>query len=49
MVDEAAIEAILNKETVAVTACRSLVELALNNGGRDNVTAIVARYVMPTQ
>ena len=47
MVDDATIEAILNKETVAVAACRRLVELALNNGGRDNVTAIVARYWIP--
>ena len=47
MVDDTSIEAILNKETAAVTACRSLVELALNNGGRDNVTAIVARYWIP--
>ena len=47
MVDDAAIEAILIKETAATGACSSLIELALNNGGRDNVTAIVARYSIP--
>ncbi len=47
MVDDELIEAILNKEEAAVAACRSLVDLALNNGGDDNVTAIVARYWIP--
>jgi PPM family protein phosphatase len=47
MVDDVAIEAILNKETTAVAACRGLVDLALHNGGSDNVTAIVARYWIP--
>jgi PPM family protein phosphatase len=47
MVDDAAIEAILNQQTAAVTACHSLVDLALNNGGHDNITAIVARYWIP--
>ena len=47
MVDDEAIEAVLNKETAATRACRSLVDLALKNGGRDNVTAIVARYSIP--
>ena len=47
MVDGETIEAVLNKETAAGAACRTLVELALNNGGRDNVTAIVARYRIP--
>jgi len=47
MVDDETIEAILNKEQAAGAACRSLVDLALNNGGRDNVTAIVAHYWIP--
>lgn len=47
MVHEKTIEAILSKNTTAAAACRSLVELALNNGGGDNVTAIVARYRIP--
>jgi PPM family protein phosphatase len=47
MVEDETIEAILNQETTAGAACRSLVDHALNNGGRDNVTAIVARYWIP--
>ena len=47
MVDDATIEATLNKETAAAAACRRLVDLALDNGGRDNITAIVARYWIP--
>jgi protein phosphatase len=47
MVDDKTIEAILSRETTAAAACRSLVNLALSNGGRDNVTAIVAHYRIP--
>lgn len=47
MVDDAEIELVLNSATDAKSACRSLIDLALNNGGRDNVTAIVARYSIP--
>jgi serine/threonine protein phosphatase PrpC len=47
MVDDASIEAILNKNTEAVAACRRLVDVALDKGGRDNITAIVARYRIP--
>jgi len=47
MVEDDLIEAVLNKETPAVVVCRNLVDLALSNGGRDNVTAIVARYFIP--
>lgn len=47
MVDDTEIELVLNTATNSKSACRSLIELALNNGGRDNITAIVARYSIP--
>lgn len=47
MVDEADIELVLKSAGSAKSACRSLVDLALNSGGRDNVTVIVARYSIP--
>jgi len=47
MVDDKTMEAILSRDTTAATACRSLVDLGLSNGGRDNVTAIVAHYRIP--
>lgn len=47
MVAEGEIELILNNANSAKSACRSLVDLALKNGGRDNVTVIVARYSIP--
>ena len=47
MVDDEDIELVLNSATSAQSACRSLVDLALKNGGRDNVTVIVARYSIP--
>jgi protein phosphatase len=47
MVDDTEIELVLNSATSAKSACRSLIDLALNNGGRDNVTVIVARYSIP--
>ena len=47
MVDDETIEAILNRDTTAAAAGRSLVDLALSNGGHDNVTAIVAHYRIP--
>jgi len=46
MVD-AEIESVLIKEESAHAACRKLVDQALDNGGRDNVTVIVARYTIP--
>ena len=48
MVPEETIEAILSRDTTAAASCRSLVEVALNNGGGDNVTAIVAHYRIPS-
>ena len=47
MVDDVDIELVLNSAISAKSACRSLIDLALKNGGRDNVTAIVARYSIP--
>ena len=47
MVEDELIEAVLNREAAASVACRNLVDLALNHGGHDNVTAIVARYSIP--
>jgi len=49
MVDDVAIETILNDASSAESACRKLVDRALENGGRDNVTVIVARYSLPVQ
>jgi PPM family protein phosphatase len=47
MVEDRLIESVLNESATAKAACRSLIDLALSNGGRDNVTAIVARYSIP--
>jgi protein phosphatase len=47
MVEDKLIESVLLKEDSAQSACRNLVDLALANGGRDNVTVIVARYSIP--
>jgi protein phosphatase len=49
MVEDKLIESVLNEATTAKAACRSLIDLALSNGGRDNVTAIVARYSIPSR
>lgn len=49
MVPEADIELVLNSADSAKAACRNLVDQALKNGGRDNITVIVARYSIPPQ
>jgi protein phosphatase len=49
MVEDSLIEAVLNEASSAKTACQSLVDLALSNGGRDNITVIVARYSIPNR
>lgn len=49
MVDDALIESVLNDAPSSRAACESLVNLALSNGGRDNITVIVARYSIPSQ
>jgi serine/threonine protein phosphatase PrpC len=47
MLDDAAIAAVLARETRSSEACQQLVERALANGGRDNVTVVLARYSIP--
>jgi serine/threonine protein phosphatase PrpC len=47
MVEEPDMELVLNSASSAKSACGSLVDLALSNGGRDNITVIVARYSIP--
>jgi serine/threonine protein phosphatase PrpC len=44
MVDDASIRVILAPGAPASEACATLVERALQNGGKDNVTVVVARY-----
>src|SRR5262249_47266140 len=47
MVDNATIMAILQSASSASEHCHSLVEQALKNGGKDNVTVALARYQFP--
>jgi PPM family protein phosphatase len=47
MIDDAGIAAVLARETRSTEACRLLVEGALANGGRDNITVVLARYSLP--
>jgi protein phosphatase len=47
MVAESQIAEALGRSGSAEEACRTLIEQALEHGGRDNVTAIVARYHFP--
>jgi serine/threonine protein phosphatase PrpC len=44
MVDNATIGKVLRKAATAKDACHDLVDLALANGGKDNVTVVLARY-----
>jgi protein phosphatase len=47
MIDNAAIGAILGSAAASREACALLVEAALKNGGKDNVTVALARYRFP--
>lgn len=47
MVGEAAIMKSLAVARPAPQACRALVEMALEGGGRDNITVVLARYRFP--
>jgi protein phosphatase len=44
MVDAAAVKTVLRSSASADDACQALVDLALQQGGRDNVTVVLARY-----
>jgi serine/threonine protein phosphatase PrpC len=48
MVDNATIAAILCRSGSSSDACAALVEQALRNGGKDNVTVALARYRFPS-
>src|SRR5262245_6555279 len=47
LVDDETIASLLQEATRSSDACQRLVQRALDNGGRDNVTAIVAIYGLP--
>jgi serine/threonine protein phosphatase PrpC len=47
MVTDANIVEVLGREETALDACSALLILALESGGKDNVTVIVARYRLP--
>jgi serine/threonine protein phosphatase PrpC len=47
MVQEQVIAAILGDSKTSDEACQRLVAAALDNGGKDNVTVVVARYRLP--
>jgi len=47
MVMDASIERLIKAAPTAAAACQALIDEALANGGRDNVTAALARYKFP--
>jgi protein phosphatase len=49
LVDDETITKILRNATRSSEACERLVQRALDNGGRDNVTVIVAAYRLPEE
>ncbi len=49
MVPDANIVAVLEGARTAGHACQALIDLALERGGKDNITVIVARYRLPEE
>ncbi len=47
MLEDAGIAGVLSASASSEEACRRLVDVALENGGRDNVTVVLARYEIP--
>jgi protein phosphatase len=47
MVDDKTVASVLQEEGTAAEACQTLVDLALRQGGEDNITVVVARYDIP--
>jgi protein phosphatase len=47
LVSEAAIQEVLRSAGTAADVCRALVDLALESGGKDNVTVVLGRYHIP--
>ena len=47
MVTDEAIAGALQKRGSAADACKALIDMALDAGGRDNVTVVLARYRIP--
>ena len=47
LVDDATLASTLAAERPSAAACARLVQLALEGGGRDNITVIVAEYAIP--
>jgi protein phosphatase len=47
MVEETSIAKVLEDLPSSDAACQTLVNLALDNGGKDNVTVVLARYSIP--
>lgn len=49
LVADDAIAEVLGSADAAADACRALVDLALDSGGRDNVTVVLGRYYIPEE
>lgn len=49
MVSDADIGGVLAHTASAQLACQTLVEMAMQNGGRDNITVVLARYSIPPE
>jgi protein phosphatase len=49
LVPDAAIREVLRTAETAADACRVLVDLALESGGKDNVTVVLGRYHIPEE